>query len=87
MDAKKGVAHLLSGNIIGRAINFALNIGLSRTLGPESLGIFGFCLAAAQAFELIARFGIDYGMQCALTTKKVTEETNNQSAEIWKCQC
>lgn len=84
MDAKKGVAHLLSGNIIGRAMNFALNIGLSRTLGPSSLGIFGFCLAAAQTFELITRFGIDYGMQCALTSKEVTEGTNNQSADISK---
>ena len=84
MDAKKGVAHLLSGNIIGRAITFALNIGLSRTLGPVSLGLFGFCLAAAQAFELIARFGIDYGMQCALTSKEITERANNQSADISK---
>ena len=84
MDAKKGVAHLLSGNIIGRTMTFALNIGLSRTLGPASLGLFGFCLAAAQAFELIARFGIDYGMQCALTSKEVTEGTNNQGADISK---
>ena len=84
MDAKKGVAHLLSGNIIGRAITFALNIGLSRTLGPASLGLFGFCLAAAQAFELIARFGIDYGMQCALTSKEITEGANNQGADISK---
>ena len=84
MDAKKGVAHLLSGNIIGRAMTFALNIGLSRTLGPASLGLFGFCLAVAQAFEMIARFGIDYGMQCALTNKEVTEKANNQSADISK---
>jgi O-antigen/teichoic acid export membrane protein len=84
MDAKKGVAHLLSGNIVGRAITFALNIGLSRTLGPASLGLFGFCLAAAQAFELIARFGIDYGMQCALTSKEITEGANNQGADISK---
>lgn len=84
MDAKKGVAHLLSGNIIGRAMNFALNIGLSRTLGPASLGLFAFCLAAAQTFEIIARFGIDYGMQCSLTSKEVTEGARSQSAGISK---
>ena len=64
---RKGVVHLLSGSIIGRGLNFILNLALSRALGPSALGIFSLILTTAQTFELTAQVGIDYGVSCALT--------------------
>ena len=36
---RKGAAHLLSGSVVGRGINFSLNTLLGRVLGPDSLGL------------------------------------------------
>ncbi len=80
MEARKGVFHLLTGNIVGRAMTFALNIGISRSLGPANLGLFSFILTTAQTFEIIARFGIDYGMQYNLTNEKYVNQNTNSFA-------
>ena len=64
---RHGVLHLLSGSLLGRAFGFLLNLLLSRILGPARLGLFSLVLSTAQTFELTARFGVDYGLSCALT--------------------
>ena len=58
---------LFKGALTGRAINFMLNTSMSRILGPEGLGLFSLILSTSQTFEITARCGIDYGLQCELT--------------------
>jgi len=70
---RKGVIHLLSGSIMGRGLNFILNLALSRALGPSALGIFSLILTTAQTFELTAQVGMDYGVSCALTGPGATQ--------------
>ncbi|KZR90620.1 lipopolysaccharide biosynthesis protein [Synechococcus sp. MIT S9508] len=66
---KKGVLHLFSGALAGRGANFLLNLIISRILGPNGLGLFGLILSSSQAFEIAARGGVDYGLQCKLSEK------------------
>ena len=73
--------HLLSGSILGRTLSFALNLALSRSLGPIGLGLFSLVLSTAQTFELTARGGVDYGLSCCLTGSEAPK-TQAQRAAI-----
>ena len=73
---KKGILHLFSGALVGRGANFLLNLIISRILGPSGLGLFGLILSSSQTFEIAARGGVDYGLQCKLSEK------DNKNPEI-----
>lgn len=79
---RKGFLHLFTGSAIGRAFGFLLNILLSRILGPSQLGIFSFSLTISQTFELVTRGGIDFGLECALTSKSVENKGFSKSELI-----
>lgn len=72
--------HLLSGSLLGRGLGFALNLALSRSLGPSGLGLFSLVLSTAQTFELTARGGVDYGLSCALTGPEASRSVEQRSA-------
>ena len=72
--------HLLSGSLLGRGLGFALNLLLSRFLGPSGLGLFSLVLSTAQTFELTARGGVDYGLSCALTGPESSQNVEHQAS-------
>jgi len=53
--------------VLGRGLGFAFNLLLSRSLGPENLGLFSLILTTTQTVDLTVRGGVDYGITCALT--------------------
>ena len=81
---KKGAFHLFSGALVGRGSNFVLNLIISRILGPSGLGLFGLILSSSQAFEITARGGVDYGLQCKLSEKEtINPESITKAAIRW----
>jgi O-antigen/teichoic acid export membrane protein len=69
LDGRNSFLQLLGGSGIGKALNFGINLLLSRVLGPAELGLFSLILSTSQTFELLSRAGVDYGLTCALTDK------------------
>ena len=85
ISLRKDSLKLFKGALTGRAINFMLNTSMSRILGPESLGLFSLILSTSQTFEITARCGIDYGLQCELTKsqpKDVDEEVDKDITTV-----
>ena len=80
IQLKRGVLHLLSGSLLGRGLGFALNLALSRNLGPSGLGLFSLVLSTAQTFELTARGGVDYGLSCSLTGDGASQPPEQRAA-------
>ena len=70
LNGRNGFLQLLGGSGIGKALNFGVNLLLSRVLGPSELGLFALILNTSQTFELLSRAGVDYGLTCALTDKE-----------------
>lgn len=64
---RAGFLHLLSGSLLGRGLGFGANLLLSRSLGPNNLGVFSLILSTTQTVEMTVRCGVDYGITCALT--------------------
>ena len=62
-----GFLHLLSGSMAGRALSFGANLLLSRSLGPDNLGLVNLILSTAQTVEMTVRSGVDLGLSYALT--------------------
>ena len=79
LSFKNATGQLLSGSIVGRALNFCLNLMLSRTLGPTGLGLFSLVLSTSQSFEIAARAGVDYGLSCELTEQKQPPSKSERS--------
>ena len=77
---RQGAWHLLRGSVVGRALGFALNLWLSRSLGPAGLGLFSLVLTTSQTFELTARGGVDYGLSCALTGEGAKESAQTKDS-------
>jgi O-antigen/teichoic acid export membrane protein len=69
LHGRSSFLQLLGGSSIGKALNFGVNLLLSRVLGPAELGLFSLILSTSQTFELLSRAGVDYGLTCALTDK------------------
>ena len=69
LQGRSSFLQLLGGSGIGKALNFGVNLLLSRVLGPAELGLFALILSTSQTFELLSRAGVDYGLTCALTDK------------------
>lgn len=65
---------LVNGSLAGRFIGFGINLLLTRLLGAEGFGLFGLGLAAIQTYEVTARVGVDYGLNCKLTDLRVSEQ-------------
>ena len=62
-----GFLHLLSGSMVGRALSFGANLLLSRSLGPDNLGLVNLILSTTQTVEMTVRSGVDFGLSYALT--------------------
>jgi O-antigen/teichoic acid export membrane protein len=62
-----GFLHLLSGSMAGRALSFGANLLLSRSLGPNNLGLVNLILSTTQTVEMTVRSGVDFGLSYALT--------------------
>ena len=64
---RTGFLHLLGGSVVGRGLSFIANLLLSRTLGPDNLGIVNLILSTTQTVEMTVRSGVDFGLSYALT--------------------
>lgn len=53
----------LVGGLIGRGLRYALNIIISRGLGPEALGLFAFGMVVMKLTGVLARAGLDNAAQ------------------------
>lgn len=62
-----GFLHLLSGSLVGRALGFVANLLLSRSLGPNNLGLVNLILSTSQTVDMTVRSGVDFGLSYALT--------------------
>lgn len=64
---RRGFLHLLGGSVVGRGLGFVSNLLLSRSLGPDNLGILNLILSTTQTVEMTVRSGVDFGLSYALT--------------------
>ena len=57
----RGSSLLLAGRLIGKVVNFGIQVAIVRLLSKDDFGVFAYGLALALAGELVVKFGLGRG--------------------------